>query len=351
MVTRFFDSEELAVEQANLLAQLFKDPIFRYVVVNVEAAPTTGRIHWQAYIELNESCRWTQIVAAVPLLTGAHYLKRDGTQKQAIAYCTKSESRVAGPFEHGTPAGGRGAGKVTAQTIVDYINLHPESTMEDLAEVYPAYLMMHYDRVQAHLIRSKRHKVDDSKFQARVWQMHILKEIDATPDDRHIMWVTDRIGGTGKSRLAKYLIHERGAVSLSGRIADMALIYRNNQSGIVLFDISRGEKDFSEHIYSFAENLKNGSIVSTKYQSESLLFPAPHVIVFSNRTWDRAMWSHDRVIEFDLSDPRWTIPPLPVVQEEVVQDVEEEEAVQFDSQLLQEIFRDLGDDMPPENLW
>lgn len=353
--TRFFDNEALAVEQAERLDFHLLSPLFRYGIVNVERAPTTGAIHWQGYLELTESRRWPQIIQEAPILVGAHWEKRKGTQQQAIDYCKKVESQIAGPFEHGSPAGARGAGKVTAQTIVDYIAENPDMRMEDVAAMFPAYCMMHYDKVQAHLLRSKQHVMDDSAFEPRAWQQHVLAEMRKNPDDRHIMWVTDMAGGKGKSRLARHLTYQHGAVSLSGKIPDMALIYRNNQSRIAMFDVSRGEKDFSDHVYSFAENLKNGAVVSSKYQSESLRFPAPHVIVFSNKSWDRSMWTVDRVIEFDLSDPRWTIPPLPEVVpevEEVLSGFREEGGEQlFDEDVMQELFRDFDDAVPADNMW
>jgi hypothetical protein len=83
--------------------------------------------------------------------------------------------------------------------------------------------------------------------------------------------------------------------------------------------VSRSEKEFSHDVYSMAENLKNGTVISSKYQSESLMFKPPHVIVFSNRTWDRSRWTITRVVEFDLADPKWHVMPEAVVVEEEVE--------------------------------
>eukprot|EP00798_Chlamydomonas_sp_ICE-L_P001528 gene1528-32905_t len=119
------------------------------------------------------------------------------------------------------------ATEVTAQTIVDYIKANPQTTMDEIEGEFTAYCMMHYERVQNTLLRSKRVKFDDSAFVARAWQEYILQKIRADADDRTIYWVTDAVGEAGKSRLAKHLVAEHKAIQLGGRHADMALIYRN----------------------------------------------------------------------------------------------------------------------------
>jgi len=312
--TRFFDSEEDAIASAEHLDGYFDNDIFQYIVVNVEACPETDRIHWQGYCELTTVCKWGRIKNTATILVGAHVENRKGTQQEAIDYCVKERTRVAGPYFYGEPKGKRGAGKVTAQTIVDYIKANPLSTMDDIEEEFTAYCMMHYDKVQSCLLRHKRVKFEDKSFVARAWQEWVLQRLRAPADDRTIFWVTDAAGAMGKSRLAKHLVAEHKAVQLGGRHADMALIYRNSLAPVVIFDVSRSERDFSQDVYSMAENLKNGTVISSKYQSESLQFNPPHVIVFSNRSWDRSMWTVNRVVEFDLGEEKWHV--LPEVPEE-----------------------------------
>ncbi len=115
------------------------------------------------------------------------------------------------------------------------------------------------------------------------------------PDDRTIIWVTDPQGGSGKSRLARHLIMEHGACLLGGRVQDMAYQYDNER--IVIFDVSRAQAEYSDHLYTMAEALKNGTLVSTKYESEMKLFGPPHVIFFCNFSWNRDKWTGDRVRE------------------------------------------------------
>jgi hypothetical protein len=73
-----------------------------YAIWQVEQAPSTRRLHCQAY--LRYSCQ-------VPLSTVINYFKdrahvelSEGNEEQNIAYCSKDESRVLGPFEIGEKA-------------------------------------------------------------------------------------------------------------------------------------------------------------------------------------------------------------------------------------------------------
>ena len=80
----------------------------------------------------------------------------------------------------------------------------------------------------------------------------------------------------------------------------MKYAYMLNKAPIVLFDISRAQADFSNHLYSMAECLKNGSFFSTKYQSQPVYFTPPHVIFFSNAMYETGKWTPDRIVLFSI---------------------------------------------------
>ena len=46
--------------------------------------------------------------------------------------------------------------------------------------------------------------------------------------------------------------------------------------------------------YELMEELKNGELLNTKYNSEVFRFPVPHVVSFSNETPNMTMLSADR---------------------------------------------------------
>lgn len=80
--------------------QLLNNENFTYIIYQEEECPTTQRHHLQGYCEFKES-RFNTVKSWLP--TGTHFEPRKGTQEQAIAYCMKLESQIAGPWINGTP--------------------------------------------------------------------------------------------------------------------------------------------------------------------------------------------------------------------------------------------------------
>jgi len=74
----------------------------RYLVYQVEKAPSTGTVHVQGYCEFDAPHRFSRVLDLLPV--GAHVEGARGTAKQNVLYCTKSESRIDGPYEYGTPS-------------------------------------------------------------------------------------------------------------------------------------------------------------------------------------------------------------------------------------------------------
>ncbi len=72
----------------------------KFIVFQLEKAPTTGTVHYQGYVMFTHAVRKTE---AIIRLGGGHVSVRmaNGNSDQNIVYCTKDESRIAGPWEHG----------------------------------------------------------------------------------------------------------------------------------------------------------------------------------------------------------------------------------------------------------
>lgn len=133
----------------------------------------------------------------------------------------------------------------------------------------------------------------------RQWQTDLLATLDGDADRRKIQFVFDGSGNKGKSYLASYLIAEKGGIELSGRVLDMAYVY--NGEPIAIFDMSRTQAECCKHFYQFAEMLKNGRLLSTKYEPKKKFFKPPHVVFFSNFMPDPMPWSADRIVVTNLS--------------------------------------------------
>jgi len=83
----------------------FKDMEARYLVFQEE---TVNQRHWQGYVEMDKPVRFSHFSTWLP---GAHWEKARGDGKANKEYCTKEESRTAGPWEFGVL--GRGSGSRT----------------------------------------------------------------------------------------------------------------------------------------------------------------------------------------------------------------------------------------------
>ena len=76
-----------------------------------------------------------------------------------------------------------------------------------------------------------------------------------------------------------------------GRDADIAYSYSGER--VVFFDFARIAN--VRDTCCVMENLKNGRIFSSKYESKMKMFPRPHIVVFSNHDVPDGAFSYDRV--------------------------------------------------------
>lgn len=251
-----------------------------------------GTEHYQGYVEFKMIMR---LPGLKKLLPTAHWEPRAGTQEQARNYCMKDDTRIEGPWE---------LGELKAQgkrcDLDEAYKLVKEGGAKRVAQEMPTvYIKFHRGLHALEAALDEPEKEDD--FIPRPWQKKIIDIISTPADDRKIIWIKDTVGNNGKSRLAVHLQKNYNAVQLSGRIQDMAYMY--NKEPIVVIDVPRTQAENMDHLYAFAETLKNGVIISTKYESRRKMFKPPHVIFFTNFCHDTDKWSYDRVQAFDLQCP------------------------------------------------
>jgi len=70
----------------------------KYAIFQKESGET-GTIHYQGYLELAANYRFTFVKNLIG--DNAHLERRRGTAEQARSYCSKTESRLDGPYEYG----------------------------------------------------------------------------------------------------------------------------------------------------------------------------------------------------------------------------------------------------------
>lgn len=274
----------------------------KYCVAQLEKCETTGRIHFQGYLELATKQRLS-FVRDLPL-PGAHWEPRGGTQAQAVAYCTKLETRVAeenggSQYTFGTLSKGQGQRTDIEAAASDLVAGMP---LREFAEKHAVPFVKYgrgFERLRT--ILSAPTVTSSNIVPKDGWQMDLYTALTGPPDNRTIHWVADPKGHSGKSTMLELLVRNHRAVSLTGRLADMAYAY--NYEPIVCFDITRTGADYSDHLYSFAEMLKNGIISSPKYESVTKQFfdQRPHVVFFANTYPIPGKWTADRLKLYEVS--------------------------------------------------
>lgn len=130
---------------------MFKPPGFfnpqghSYVVYQQEECPTTRALHLQGYIEFPTRKRITAVKEALGDPT-AHVEPRRGTQEEAIKYCTKEDTRVAGPWTDGQPTESHQGQRSDLEECAALIQAGKRE--RDIADVLPTVLMKYPRGVQ-----------------------------------------------------------------------------------------------------------------------------------------------------------------------------------------------------------
>jgi len=123
------------------------------------------------------------------------------------------------------------------------------------------------------------------------------------PDDRKIYWFYETIGNVGKSALVKYLVVKYNCLFCQGgKESDiMNLVFNRDMdaTNCVIFDIPRAHR--GNVSYSALENIKNGLVCNTKYETGVKIFNSPHIICFANFPPSKPE---------ELSQDRWIITEL-----------------------------------------
>jgi len=80
-------------------------PKCKFVIFQLERGEQSGLLHLQGYTELSGPTRFSWIKNNWPYFETAHFERRRGSAEQAIAYCQKEETRIAGPWTFGEHQG------------------------------------------------------------------------------------------------------------------------------------------------------------------------------------------------------------------------------------------------------
>lgn len=206
----------------------------------------SGTPHLQGAISLKKKGRPIEIFKIKEI----HWEKMRGTPEEAVAYCTKEDTRNGSIFTHG-----------------------------DIPEVE----VLTYRK--------------DGWYP---WQQEIIGLCDRAPKERVVYWIYDPDGCRGKSTICKYLAIEKGAFVCGGECKDIlyGIASLKTKPKIVCIDVPRSS--YGKISYKAIELIKNGMFYSGKYESKMVVFNVPHVFVFANEMPEEGKLTADRYCYIDL---------------------------------------------------
>lgn len=267
---------------------LFDNNTAKHIVHQNEVGEN-GTPHIQGYICFTTKKR----LSAARLLLPVHWTKvTRGTAQRCIAYCKKAETAIPdSQVELGdyAPPGTRNdleEFRMDVQNGMSYNELQDKhdkvfANSKGFADDY-------YNRRRPQPLQTR------APFENREWHAVCNDYIDQ-PDDRTVMFIVDKDGGMGKTTYAQNLLAERNDVQYlkPEKEANIALLLDQDKT-IFLFDCPRSRLDIPLP-YNTIEGIKDGHVLSGKYQSCMKKFTVPNtVIVFTNEAPDPTRFSHDR---------------------------------------------------------
>lgn len=341
---------------------LFENKSIEYTVGSWERGTDNDRLHIQAYVVLRNVQRGSWLGSRIHcayVIPSKHGLMTDG-----IAYCDNPEKDgyIGKAFEYGTvPSAGQGR-RTDLETVNEAIQNESAVTLRDVNDLRVSVAANHPNWVAWRLaeqnrdayLREERYR---DPYIPRVWQHWLYRYLtECKPDERKVIFVTDRVGHAGKSRFCDEFERSSGKRCQVLRPApkrDMVAALENRRE-VLFIDVPRGRHQFLDTVYVFMEEAKDGKLVSEKYNSHTRYQPLMHIVVFLNEEVntgtdagtltvpnpqggaDRLVYraavpaplSHDRYAIWDLSDtmtmeyspdhPKWgdRFPPFKGFDEE-----------------------------------
>lgn len=242
-------------------------------VIGKETCPQTHVAHLQTFVKFKNQVKWEEIEKAIGIHSCWKQCGGKSARKDNFTYCTKE-----------------------GDYVTNMSDLIPSKSLQDI-------------------VIEKEYKEVKWKF----WQQCVLALLETEPHNRHIYWMYEETGNTGKSYLAKYLACTYELILGEGKRLDvynqvLSFIKEKEKSPkIIILDIPRDSMEYVN--YASIEQLKNGCLYSGKYEGGQCVFEIPHVLIFSNQlpsisSMSRDRWKIFNIIEENLKEININTLPL-----------------------------------------
>jgi Putative viral replication protein len=230
-----------------------------YLVFGREVGDS-GTPHLQGFIIFKNQLRFNRVQELLP---GCH-LSVARTVSQAAEYCRKD-----GDFEEfGTIPVDTSGKRSDIDCFKEAVENGEVKTFRDAllnhCSVYAKYPRFVHSYLEAKYTKDR----EIVRHELREWQSVLYNDLERQVDDRKVIFIVDEKGNSGKSWFCDYVRELKSNVQIltPGKKADMAYEYYT-ATEILFMDAPRSKQ--SEYIqYDFLEDVKNGRIFSTKFQSQ-----------------------------------------------------------------------------------
>jgi hypothetical protein len=256
----------------------------KYIIFGREVGEN-GTPHLQGFVSLNVKLRMTVVKA---LLGSNPHMEIARNVPASIIYCKKD-----GNFsEYGEIPGNRGQRNDLEEfkTAVKGGMLSLKDIRATHSEVYAKYTRFCLEFISDNYPMATLEEHD-----LRPWQERLMRKLEEPADRRKIIFIVDETGNSGKSWFAHWFCNKIGEacqVMLPGKKADMAYALKPGLKCLFLDAPRSKQGEFIQ--YDFLEDLKNGYVFSTKYESRIKSYEPMHVVVNMNEAPDREKLSADR---------------------------------------------------------
>ena len=145
-------------------------------------------------------------------------------------------------------------------------------------------------------------KVDIADIVLHKWQEEAMKFFDS-PTERQVIWITDILGGKGKTFFQKYVVGYFGRSRVA--TSDLRVKHANACNvlkklplatiDIFLFNDVRSQSGEDLNLYRLLEDIKDGQATTSKYDNDNIQFKTPNtVMIFSNKYPNLKKLTNDR---------------------------------------------------------
>lgn len=263
-----------------------------YIVFGRETAPETGTPHLQGFVQFK---RKLSLASSKRIISQRANLSVARNVPASIEYCKKDDQNYV---EVGSVGGGTGS-----RNDLEQFKEAVKSGMQSLREVREAHSEVYARHTRWCLEYMQDHAPakDLPSHELRPWQAELKARLEGEADDRTIEFIVDTEGNQGKTWFAHWYAHQCDdcQVIQPGKKADMAYCL-DSTIRVLILDAPRSKQgEFVQ--YDFLEDVKNGYVFSTKYESRVKQLGRCHVVVMMNESPDMTKLSLDRYKVTDLS--------------------------------------------------